>query len=117
MALMVSGSSMRRPSANSALKTARQKSSPQGWASPISATRAARILFCGNGSGRRIGGKERSAQTLSRSRHILRPLAGKRLKGEVVQPCTLKIGPSRNGRNLTSTPAALARARTRMAAG
>jgi hypothetical protein len=114
---MVSGSSMRRPSANSALKTAQQKSSPQGWASPISAARAARMLFCGNGSARRIGGKERSAQIRSRSRHILWPLAGKRLKGEVVQPCALKIGPSRNGRNLTLMPAALAKPRTRIAAG
>jgi len=48
---------------------------------------------------------------------MLRPLAGKRLKGEVVQPCALKIGPSRNGRNLTSTPAALASVRRRIAAG
>jgi hypothetical protein len=39
------------------------------------------------------------------------------LKGELSQPCALKIGPSKNGRQRIVTPAASANARIRIAAG
>src|SRR5262249_17386348 len=52
----------------------------------------------------------------SMSRHILRPLAGKRLNGELVQPWAAKIGPSRKGRHATSTPACAASVSMRSAA-
>ena len=71
---ITAASSIRRPSANSARNTARQKVSPQSSPSPTSATRAASRLFCGNGSGRR-NGSARSAHSRSRSRHMWRPLA------------------------------------------
>ncbi len=48
---------------------------------------------------------------------MLRPLAGRRLNGEVVQPAAAKIGPRMNGRQRTVTPALAATSSTRMAAG
>ena len=42
---------------------------------------------------------------------------GERFCGEVSQPCALKIGPSRNGRNRTSTLASAASGSIRRAAG
>src|SRR5262249_55906012 len=60
---------------------------------------------------------QRARQIRSRSRHILRPLAGYRLNGEVSQPWALKIGPSINGRQRTATPAVFANDAMRIAAG
>jgi hypothetical protein len=39
------------------------------------------------------------------------------LNGELSQPCVLKIGPSRNGRQRTVTPAASASGAIRITAG
>ncbi len=89
----------------------RHGSRPDAGLAPalVSATSATRLASteCRGKTGRLADRRAPSrAARRGTSRHIQRPLAGKRLNGESFQPCALKMGPRRKGCQRTSRPAA-----------